>query len=87
MIEPSTAILWAAFFGIVAGFFLNRLIDRRLCEKCGAKALPNQTRALIAEARRADRMEDTLLLIANSSATHTAPLRALAWEVLRETER
>lgn len=85
--SPADLIPVAAAVGLVAGFLLNRVLDRRLCEKCGAKALPNQTSALIREARRADRMEETLLLIANSSATNTASLRALAWEVIRETER
>lgn len=85
--SPADAVLAAGAVGMVAGFCIHFLIDRRLCEKCGAMAMPNQTRALIHEARRADKMEDTLLQIANSSATNTATMRALAWQAIRENER
>lgn len=53
-------ILLAVFFGMFVQWGFTALFSRPLCKECGAKAMPNQTTALIKAHRKLDRIRDAI---------------------------
>lgn len=45
--NPTIAFVIGLFVMVVVVFIVERFVRRPLCKKCGAEAMPNQTRALI----------------------------------------